>query len=211
MLYYLGCCLFRAVFRILCLWVVEGQENVPAKGGVILAPNHTSYLDPPLVGSAVSRPVYFMAKRELFSVPILGWLIRRTHAFPVSRGAADRQALKKAQELLQKGEVLVVFPEGTRSPNGCLQEAEIGLALIAARAGAPVVPIAIVGSNRALPRSSPFFRPAKIKVRIGPPIFPESGPNLHISREALQPFSDKIMEAIRDLLPEEMRDRKGSK
>ncbi len=90
MLYYLGRALFRAVFQVLCRWEVEGRENVPSSGGLILAPNHLSYLDPPLAGSAVRRPVYFMAKRELFSVPVLGWLIRRTHAFPVSRGAADR-------------------------------------------------------------------------------------------------------------------------
>jgi len=208
-LYYLGRVLFRAIFRLLCSWEVEGRENLPQKGGVILAPNHISYLDPPLAGSAVNRPVYFMAKRELFSIPILGWLIRRTHAFPVSRGAADRQALRKAQELLERGEVVVMFPEGRRSPDGRLQHAELGLALIAARARALVVPMALIGSDRALPRGSPFFRPAKIKVRIGPPLRFDEAANPHISRETLQPFADKIMEAIRQMLPEEMTRSKG--
>jgi len=209
MLYFLGRAIFRVLFRCLCLWEVEGRENLPPRGGVILAPNHTSYLDPPLAGSAVGRPVYFMAKEELFSVPILGWLIRRTHAFPVRRGAADRQALKKARELLERGEVLVMFPEGRRSLDARLQKAELGLALVAARANAPVVPMALIGSNRALPGGSPFLRPAKIRVRIGAPIFFASVTNQDISRQSLQAFADKIMEAIRCLLPEEMGGRFG--
>ncbi|NIM06995.1 MAG: 1-acylglycerol-3-phosphate O-acyltransferase [Armatimonadetes bacterium] len=178
---------------------------MPKSGGLILAPNHISYLDPPLAGSAVGRPVYFMAKQELFSVPVLGWLIRRTHAFPVNRGRADRQALRKAQALLEKGEVVVMFPEGRRSLDGRLQQAELGLALIAARAKAPVVPMALIGSNRALPGGSPFFRPAKIRVKIGSPIVFDTTANPRFSREALQPFADRIMEAIRRMLPEEMR------
>ena len=204
MLYYFGRALSRLIFNILCRLEVEGLENIPESGGVILAPNHISHLDPPLVAAAVRRPVYFMAKRELFSVPVLGWIIRRTHAFPVSRGGADRKAIRQAQELLQRGNVLVMFPEGTRSPDGRLQAGELGPAMIAARARVPVVPMAITGANRALPRGSVFFRPAKIRVKIGNPIFCDSATSAPISRETLQPFADKIMEGIRSMLPEEM-------
>lgn len=205
MLYYLGRALFRFIFKFLCLLEVEGLENLPQQGGVILAPNHISYLDPPLVGSAVNRPVYFMAKQELFSVPVLGWLIRRTHAFPVSRGSADRQALRKAQELLERGEVLVMFPEGRRSRDGRLQQAELGLALVAARAKVPVVPVVVTGTARALPHGSPFFRPAKLRVKIGRPLFFASVTNQAHSRQTLQPFADKIMTAIGEMLPAEMQ------
>jgi 1-acyl-sn-glycerol-3-phosphate acyltransferase len=205
MLYYLGRALFRFIFRGFCFLAVQGRENLPRTGGVILAPNHISHLDPPLAGSAVGRPVHFMAKEELFRVPVLGWLIRRTRAFPVKRGSADRKALRKAQELLEKGEVVVVFPEGQRSSDGKLQEPELGLALLAARAKAPVVPMAIVGSDRALPRGSMFFRPAKIRVKIGEPLSFEEAPNPRSSREALEGFAEKVMQAIGEMLPAEMR------
>lgn len=204
MLYYVGRAFFRAFFTLMCRWRVEGIENIPKTGGVIYAPNHTSHLDPPLVGSAGSRRTFFMAKWELFSVPILGWCIRRTHAFPVSRGSADRQAIRQAEGLLKRGEVVILFPEGTRSEDGRLQDAELGLAMIAARAGVPVVPVGIIGSNRALPRGSVFVRPAQITVRFGTPVFCDSVTSSRVSREVLQPFSDKIMNGIRELLPPDM-------
>jgi 1-acyl-sn-glycerol-3-phosphate acyltransferase len=205
MLFYIGRSLFRLMFCLLGRWTVEGRENVPAEGGVILAPNHISYLDPPLAGAAVKRPVYFMAKRELFEIPIFGRIIRCTHAFPVSRGTADRRALRQAQELLQRGEIVVVFPEGTRSPDGRLQEPELGIALIAARAKVPVVPMAFIGSDRMLPRGSSIIRPARLHVRIGPPLrFPEVY-DRPADREALTAVAHQITEAIRDLLPTEMR------
>jgi 1-acyl-sn-glycerol-3-phosphate acyltransferase len=202
MLYYLGCFLFRVFFKIFCRWEVEGREHIPRSGGFILAPNHVSYLDPPLAGAAMTRPVYFMAKSELFASPIFGRIIRQTHAFPVSRGGADRQALKKAQQLLQDGQVVVVFPEGRRSEDGRLQEAELGLALIAARAGVPVVPVAFIGVDRVLPRGKIFPRPGKVKVQFGAPVCLDLAANARISREALQPFMDKIMSALRAMLPE---------
>jgi 1-acyl-sn-glycerol-3-phosphate acyltransferase len=204
MLFYFGRALFRILFRLVCRWEITGRENLPASGGVILAPNHISHLDPPLVGSAVTRPVYFMAKAELFRVPVLGSLIRRTHAFPVNRGAADRQAIRHAQELLAQGQVLVMFPEGHRSEDGCLQTPELGVAMIAARAGVPVVPVAVMGSNRALPKGAFFLHPAKIRVQIGKPVFCDSATTARASREMLESFTDKIMEGLRQMLPIEM-------
>jgi 1-acyl-sn-glycerol-3-phosphate acyltransferase len=204
MLYYFGRALFRLFFRVFVRWEVRGRENIPLAGGAILAPNHISHLDPPLVGSAVKRPVNFMAKRELFSVPLLGKIIRRTRAFPISRDRADREALKKAYQLLAAGELLVMFPEGTRSPDGRLQAAEPGFALIAAKAGVPVIPIALIGANRVLPKGSIFVRPGKIKVRIGAPICYDSSLTDGTKRESLRIFADRVMRAISQMLPAEM-------
>jgi 1-acyl-sn-glycerol-3-phosphate acyltransferase len=203
MLYYLGRFYFRLLFKVFCRWEVRGRENVPAAGGAILAPNHISHLDPPLVGSAITRPVNFLAKRELFAVPIFGNIIRRTRAFPISRDRPDKEALKKAYALLAAGEILVMFPEGTRSPDGRLQKPETGLAMIAAKAGVPVIPVALIGSNRALPKGSFLFRPAKIKVQIGAPLC------YHASAAAAgasprQAFAEAVMQAIRRMLPSEM-------
>jgi len=209
MLYNFGRALFRIFFDIFCAVEVEGEENVPAEGGLVLAPNHISYLDPPLTGSVLDRPVYFMAKRELFSIPVLGFLIRRTHAFPVSRGEVDRTAIRNAQQLLEDGKALVIFPEGTRSPDGKLQDAELGFAMIATRAKVPVVPVAISGADRVMPRGSFLIRPAKIKVTFGKAIMCDSDDNCRINRKALQPFADNIMKSINSMLPENMQHDTG--
>jgi len=125
-------------------WRVTGRENIPKTGGVILAPNHVSYADPPVVGAAVSRRVRFMAKSELFRIPALGTIIRNVGAFPVKQATADRSALRKAIELLETGEVVCIFPEGTRSLGGTLLKAELGIAMIAVKAKVPIVPIALI-------------------------------------------------------------------
>jgi 1-acyl-sn-glycerol-3-phosphate acyltransferase len=173
-LYAIGRALSRLLLTVLGRWEVEGRENVPERGGVILAPNHTSYLDPPAAGTAIERPTWFMAKEELFRIPVLGWIIPRTRAFPVRRGAPDRRALRRAMDLLEQGEVVTIFPEGTRSEDGRLKEPELGFALIALKTRAPVVPMALIGTTSVLPYNSPFLRPGKVRVRIGKPItFPD--------------------------------------
>jgi 1-acyl-sn-glycerol-3-phosphate acyltransferase len=204
MLFYFGRALFRLFFRSFCRWQVQGRENIPATGGAILAPNHISHLDPPLVGAASPRPVYFMAKRELFSVPLLGKIIRRTHAFPVSRDRPDREALKRAYQLLAAGELLVMFPEGTRSLDGRLQAPEAGFAMIAAKARVPVIPIALIGANRVLPKGSIFARPGKIKVRIGAPICYDASLTGGEGRASLRRFAEQVMQAVGQMLPPEM-------
>ena len=200
MLYTLGRALFRFFFRFFCRWEVVGRDNLPARGGVILAPNHISYLDPPAAGSAVRRPVYFMAKRGLFSLPLLRTLLPRVHAFPVSRGTPDRKALRTAQELLKAGEVLVIFPEGTRSRDGKLLPPELGIALLALRAKVPVVPMALIGTNRVMPFDSFLIRPAKIKVRVGKPLYFEAKPGNLTDRARLQAVAETIISAIEELM-----------
>jgi len=199
-LYYLGRALFRAFFTLACRWEVEGRENIPP-GGVILAANHTSFVDPPLVGSAIERPVHFMAKAELFEIPGLGWIISHTNAFPVRRGAADRRALRTASDLLRQGEVLAVFPEGTRSPDGRLRPGELGIGIIALRSGAPVVPAGITGADRVLPRGVPLPLPAKLRVRFGKPLHFDEFAGRAGDRAALEEVARRVTRAIAALLP----------
>lgn len=151
-------------------WQVEGRERVPRRGGVLVIANHVSDSDPVVVGSALARPAWYMAKRELFERPLLGPLIRRLHAFPVERGTPDRRALRRALELLAAGEVVVVFPEGRDSLSGDLQPLEAGAALLALYSGAPVVPAGLRGTRELLPMYQVIPRPARVLVRFGSPI-----------------------------------------
>ncbi len=204
-LYLLGRVLFRAFFRAVNRWEVSGREHVPPRGGVLLIANHTSYADPPIVGSACPRPVHFMAKAELFKIPVLGFLIRRTHAFPVKRGAADTGALRRGIRLLKEGRVLLVFPEGTRSPNGKLLPLETGAAFVALSSGAQVVPVGVDGADRVLPPHSPLVRPAKLRVNIGPPVELDDLRGDRVTREAMRLATARMEEALKELLPEERR------
>jgi 1-acyl-sn-glycerol-3-phosphate acyltransferase len=136
---------------------------------VLLVANHSSLLDPPLVGGMAPRQLSFMAKAELFRVPLFGALIRRLNARPVRREGADAGALRTALRVLQEGGVLLMFPEGTRGPEGALREPKPGAAMLAVMSGAPVVPVFIQGSGRAWPRGRTLPRPAKVRVTFGPP------------------------------------------
>jgi 1-acyl-sn-glycerol-3-phosphate acyltransferase len=203
LLYFGGRAVLRAFFRLACRLEVEGRENMPARGGAILAANHISYLDPPLVGAAMSRVTHFMAKSELFGVPVLGWFLRRVNCFAVRRGTADRRALRTATDLLRSGELVLIFPEGTRSRDGRLMPAELGLGMVALRSGAPVVPIGITGTGRALPRRVPLLRPAKVRVRIGEPLRFDDLAGRAGDREALQQVAQRVTQAVAALLPPE--------
>ena len=158
-----------AIMRLLFGLSSRGREHVPMTGPVLLVANHASFLDPPLVGGMVPRQVSFMAKEELFRVPLLGALIRRLNARPVRRDGADAGALRTSLRVLQDDGVLLVFPEGTRGPEGVLREPKAGVGMLAVLSGAPVVPVLIEGSGRAWPRGRRLPRPSKVTVTFGPP------------------------------------------
>ncbi|HBI26670.1 MAG TPA: 1-acyl-sn-glycerol-3-phosphate acyltransferase [Peptococcaceae bacterium] len=141
--------LFFFFFVVFCRWKVEGAENIPEQGPVLVAANHFSYWDPVVLACALERQVHFMAKSNLFSYPLLGLLINKMGAFPVDRKKrADRSSLKKALNLLDEGKVVGIFPEGTRSSTGSLLPALPGAAFLICKAGVPVCPVALVRKKR---------------------------------------------------------------
>lgn len=189
------------LLRMLGGFRVVGLENVPDEGGAVIAANHLSFLDPPAVGSAMPRRTYYFAKSELF-VPVFGWIIRKCYAFPVERGAADTRALKNAIELLRAGELLTMFPEGTRSVDGSVGEFDLGAALAASRAEVPVIPCALTGTNEVLPIGAKFFRRGRVAVSFGAPIDTlQFGPKP--GKEELQRITRQIEEAVRTLKAEQ--------
>src|SRR5437588_3250375 len=135
------------IFAVIARVRLNGIENVPTEGPFIIASNHLSWTDIPLIPLNLQRKVIYMAKEEYFSSKI-AWLVRFMGAFPVKRGEADRQALRAAEEQLKKGNILVIFPEGTRSRTRTMAKAHPGMGMIALRTGVPVVPVAISGSER---------------------------------------------------------------
>jgi 1-acyl-sn-glycerol-3-phosphate acyltransferase len=170
--YSLSRLIVRAVLRWFFGFGVEGAQHEPPAGPVVVVSNHLSDLDPLVVGAALRRRVAFMAKEELFRHPLVRWWVTACGAFPVRRGAPDRRALRTALEVLSRGGMLVMFPEGTRGRDRTLRPPEPGAAMLALRTGAAILPVALLGTDEALPRDARRLRRAAIRVRIGPPLPP---------------------------------------
>ncbi len=168
--YRAGWVLLRRAFRVWFHLRVNGLEFVPKTGGAIIASNHASYLDPPLIGAALHRPVAYLARKSLFRFKPFGWLIARLNAVPLERERATAAGLRTAIELLEAGVAVVLFPEGTRTPNGSLQSGKPGAGLIALRSNVPVIPTRIKGSFEAMPRGSWFPKPTPISISFGRPV-----------------------------------------
>ena len=160
------------VFRFLFKGKTLGIKNLPKRGGVVVVSNHGSHLDPPILGHALGRPVAFMAKSELFNVPILSFIITACGAYPVKRGAGDREAIRNASAQLNQGWATGVFLDGTRQENGRVNDPKPGAALLAARTGSPILPVAIINSHRAFPKGSILPRFIPIHLRVGELIQP---------------------------------------
>ncbi len=199
MIYTVGCGLSRWIARTFFALHVEGAAHVPESGPVILAPNHVSYLDPVVVGVSIRRRVHFMAKKELFRNPLVGWLLRGLQAYPVTRERVDPSTLKRTLSLLAAGQVVMMFPEGTRGDGRILGPAKSGIAAIAARSGAAVVPVFHWGAERILPRGTRRIRRAPLWVRFGPPL--RFSADARGDREAVEAFSGQLMMAIAALRP----------
>jgi 1-acyl-sn-glycerol-3-phosphate acyltransferase len=174
---------------------VIGNENIPEKGGVIVAANHFSYLDPPVIGVALKRQASFIAKEGLFKIPIIGRGIK-AFSFPVKRDRPQPSTIKEAVSRLKQGGVIVLFPEGGRSANGSFLDAKRGVGMIAAMSSAPVVPALIEGTDRAFPVGAKIFRPAKISVVFGTPLKIEKK---ETDKHFQERISREIMERIKKL------------
>ena len=160
------------IFRFLFRGQTTGISNLPKTGGVVVVSNHGSHLDPPILGHALGRPVAFMAKTELFKVPILSSIISACGAYPVKRGAGDREALRTASNRLIEGWATGVFLDGTRQENGRVNAPKAGAALLSARTGCSILPVAIVNSHRAFPKGSFLPRLVSIHLKVGELIQP---------------------------------------
>jgi len=196
--YYLCRTAFRTFF-LLTRCQINGIDNIPPQGAVILVSNHLSLADPPLLGSTLGRKVIFMTKKELFRLRAIGYLVSGLGGFPVHRGRLDRQALIKAQQFLKQGEALVVFPEGMRSRSRKLQPAFSGMTLIALRSGVPIVPVGITGTEE-LEGIAWIIKRLKIRVNIGQPFYlpPVNG---KLTKDELTALTDFIMWRVAELLP----------
>ena len=193
--------MFYAFFKILCrLWFgkilgtkIIGAENIPADGAFILAANHVSNWDPPFLGTFIERIVNYMGKEELFKNPVMAAICRGLNVFPVKRGAADKNAIKNAVKILKSNGCLGIFPEGTRSKTGKLGKPELGVSVIAAMTKAPIIPAAIVGTEKIFSHEVKFPR---LAVVYGEPLkFTGNAKD----KENLNDFAQKIMSEIAKL------------
>ena len=185
----------KAFFRLYGNWEVIGRENIPRTGGVLIAANHSSYIDPPLGWAAVygTRRMWGIAKSDLWKGGLATFIMDCFDSIPVKRGTADRAMLRRVTDLLADGKVVGIFPEGTRTHDGKLNPAQPGIALMVQKSGVPIVPSAFIGAYAMMPRGAKKLRRAKIKVIFGEPLhFDKSA-----SREAI---AAKVMEAIAELM-----------
>jgi 1-acyl-sn-glycerol-3-phosphate acyltransferase len=167
----------RIVARAVARVSIEGLEHLPTSGPLILAPNHASNADPVVVGAwltpRLGRRIHWFSKREVLEWPVLGWVARSGGVHGIERGAADVEGFRTAMKVLEAGGVLLVFPEGTRSPTGALQEAKDGVATLAIRSGAAILPIGIAGSHRVWPKGSRPRIGHQLTMRIGESFHPD--------------------------------------
>lgn len=173
--YLLGYSLSKALAKTFFGYRVIGAENMIEEGPCIIAANHCSYLDPPLVGIACRRAIHYLARKSLLDLPLLGPILPELNVIPVDQKNADRSALMGAIRVVRHGGAVLIFPEGTRSADGELQPARPGLGMIAAKTGAPVVPVHVAGSFAAFPKGAKFPNPAPVEVRIGRPLILPQG------------------------------------
>jgi len=202
----------RAVLLTLCRVIlglkVYGLENIPKTGGVLVVGNHLHNADPVLIAIAANRPIHYMAKRELFQVPVLRRVIAFGGTFPIDRGRPDRWAIRRAEETLKQGIMLGMFPEGTRSKSGALKEALPGAGLIALRANAPILPVVVIGTehipfNGKRPASQKRVGFRGARVVFGEPF--ELPREINGQRVTAEGASEIMMYKIAELLPESYR------
>lgn len=192
--------IFKAFLLIWHRLRIRGAENIPDRGGVLIASNHASYLDPPVVGVGYrGRPVHFMARDTLWNSKFGAWWMDRVGCIPVSRGTGDLKALKLTIKALKEGKAVSMFPEGTRTEDGELQSAKGGIGFIIEKSGCVVVPAYIDGSFKAHPKGAKFIRPCKLTITYGKPITPEDFQALGSGRSAYDAHAALIMQRIEEI------------
>jgi len=194
--YWLGYHFSRWLARLFFGFRVIHRERVIQTGPVILAVNHQSFLDPPLAGNACDRAIYFLAKKSLMNVPILGWLLPKLNVIPVNLDGIDRSALKALIRILGAGGCALVFPEGTRTPDGALQPALPGVGLVIAKTRAPVVPMRIFGAYDAWPIHGKIHLWRKITIVVGEPIHFSEADVAGDGKDRYARLSQRVMDAI---------------
>ena len=206
--YYLcGWICFRALYRFYFRWRVYNPERVPLRGSVILAGNHASFLDPPLIGSGVKRDINYLARESLFRFPVLGWILHRWQVVPVDREGGGAKGLKAILDRLLGGGAIILFPEGTRTRDGKLQAARSGIGLTVIKSEAPVVPVRVFGTFEAFGRHMKIPRPHRVAVKYGRPMpFEQLRAEAKLCskqrlKEIYQEVADAIMAAIAKLEP----------
>ncbi len=205
-----GSFLYRLARDILCIFCkllfrfeIYGAEHLPDTGSCVIASNHCSHLDPPLVGcvgKVKKRAVRFMARDTLY-VSLLGTLLRNVHTIPLSRDKGDISALRTAIKAIKGGDLVSLFPEGTRSPDGTIQEAKGGVAFLLSKSGVPLLPIYIDGSHAALPKGSILIRPRKIRIYVGELIPPSELKSDKKGSEGYKEIGEMVMQRIAALKP----------
>ena len=195
-IYWLGWMTLGSAFRAFYGLRIEGREHLVTEGAVLVASNHQSYLDPPLIANLYDTPMFFLARKTLFR-GFCNWLYRRWNAFPVDQDKPDLAGLKHIIRLLQQGERVAIFPEGARTLDGFIAEAAPGVGFVAAKSGALIQPIRIRGAYEALPRGASFLRASRISITIGPAIRPTPAEfNQASAKEGYDLLAKRIMAAI---------------
>ena len=193
------------ITRLYTRMSIDGREHVPRTGAFVLAPVHRSYVDTPIACCVTRRRLRYMGKDTLWNNRAFGWLLSALGGFPVTRGTADREALRRCIEVLGMGEVLVLYPEGERKDGPTVQPLFDGAAYVAAKAGVPIVPVGIGGSDRVMPRGSRFVFPRKVHVVIGPPIPAPISAGERLPRVMLKEHSDRLHAELQRLYDEAQR------
>jgi 1-acyl-sn-glycerol-3-phosphate acyltransferase len=182
---------------------VKGAEHLPKTGAYILSPVHRSNLDTPFVALATPRRLRYMGKESLWKGSFGAWFLTALGGFPVKRGSADREAMRACQHVLERGEPLVLFPEGTRQTGPEVAHFFDGAAFLSCRTGAPIVPVGLGGSENALRKGSKFVYPVKMSIVIGEPLVPPALPeNGRTSRKAIRAMTAELSERIQELFDE---------
>ena len=184
---------------------ITGRENLPRHGGYVLAPVHRSYIDTPISSCLTRRRLRFMGKDTLWKRGWSAWLLSALGGFPVTRGTVDREALRRCVAVLEAGEPLVLFPEGERKSGPIVQPLFAGAVYVAIKAGVPIVPVGIGGSERVMPKKAKFVYPRKVHVEIGPPILPpKAAPGQRLGREVYREHSQFLHDELQRLFDEAM-------